>query len=81
MEIVELTKASCPVVDSLFKDLIEESLHKARHNELLTMVNSFGTNFNLENSCITVSWVSQIWDKNDDKHPYSEDEIEPVSIF
>ena len=81
MEIVELTKASEIVSRALVSNILESAIDLARHNELLTFVDSFGANYSLEESCITICWDNQIWDKNKDDYPFAEDSVEPVSIF
>ena len=72
---------SISIAENLLSEIIADTMKQARYKQLLSMVDSFGVNFNLENSVMTVCWENQVWDANKDDYPYDEDREEPVSIL
>jgi len=57
--------------------LLSDVVKEAEVRRLLKYKESFGTNHSIENCLITVEWMNQAWDTNDDPVDFEADSIEP----
>lgn len=76
---IELSKVSSICASYAAAHILEKGIFEARANELMQFVDSFGTNHTIETGMFPVMTLNLPHDVNDDKYPYSEDMVEPVS--